>query len=77
MKIILEKQLNRMFMKETCGICLDPFSADENYIYRISYNDGYACYNCAGETKEEIIKRIDRKIDFLKDSKEKLIKSDL
>ncbi len=74
MKRNLEKQLNRMFVKEICGICLDTFDADTDSIYKITYGDGYACYKCVKETEEKIIKRIDKKIDYLKRSKEIILK---
>ncbi|HLN18632.1 MAG TPA: hypothetical protein VK255_00495 [Patescibacteria group bacterium] len=74
MKRNLEKQLNRLFIKEVCGICLDTFDADEDNIYKITYGDGYACYRCAEETEDEIIKRINKKIDYLKRSREIILK---
>ena len=74
MKRNLKKQPNQVFVKEVCGICLDTFDADDKEIYKITYGDGYACNNCVKDSEAKIIKRLDKKIAYLKRQKEIILK---
>jgi len=67
MKKNLRKKPNNFFIKFGCCICLDIFEAEE-YVYETAGGD-LVCYRCAEEPKGETIKRIDKKIDYLKGSK--------
>ena len=69
----LKKNPNRVFIKNVCSICLEPFDAEE-YVYQTTYDRSLVCYDCARQTEERILKRLDEKIDYLKRQKEILLK---
>jgi len=73
MKRNLKRKPNNVFAKFECSICLGIFDGEE-YIYETTYGKGLACYNCAKETEKKIMERIDKKIEYLKRSKEILLK---
>ena len=70
----LKKEKNNMFVTMICPICLDVFKGGD-FRYKVIYvENGYACYNCVNQSEEEIIKRINIKIDHLEEQKKILVK---
>ena len=63
----IRKETNHTFVSFQCSVCLDLFEGDDP-IYAPTYmKNEVVCYVCAKEPEEKIIKRIDKKIAYLRE----------